>query len=1002
MLFEDIDCRIKFFIEDGVASGQRTIFAILGSEASEAIVYLNHFLIKSPGFEKTCTNILWCCKKHPDPHKKLINNIKAGKLDTESLSDSESFKVSFKIRYHQYSSSTKVLGSTYDICVLDDFNALTPNLLARTVETVQSGGIVVLLLSSVKNLEQFHTMDMNVHRRFKTESHKKITHRFNKRFLLSLTDCKRCLILDIVKGNEKKKLQLLSETSHNISKKPSKPLIPDTSELDMLKQSLEDTPSVGSIVKCCKTVDQAKALLKLIEVISEKTFKSTISLTAARGRGKSATLGLAIAGSIAFGYSNIFITSPGPENLKTVFEFIFKGFEALNYQENRDYKFIQSTNPEFDNAIIRVDVFREHRQSIQYIHPMDAKGKLTMAELLVIDEAAAIPLPQVKAMLGPYLIFMASTINGYEGTGRSLTLKLIQQLRNQTIQINSDNRAKLMTGRSLIELNLEEPIRYRSGDMIEKWLYDLLCLDSISAAPKISSGCPKPDDCQLYYVNRDTLFSYHKASEHFLQRMIALCVSSHYKNSPNDLQMLADAPAHHLFCLLGPIEPNQKSLPEILVVIQVCLEGNIGKNTIMNGLGRGQRADGDLIPWKVAEQFQNFEFPQLSGARIVRIATHPDYQKMGYGSKAVELLRYYYKMSFLNLDIDNEKESEVQKTKDNKNSLPPLLSKLSERTPEPVDYLGVSFGVTEPLIKFWKRAKFVPIYLRQTANDITGEHTCIMLLNLQEESNNWLDVFWRSFRRRFLILLASAFRDYTPSLALLILTNHNIDTESKTLERFVVDSYFTPYDIQRLEKYGNNKVDYHLIMDLVPSIAHLHFLNLMGNFDFIQEQWSILLCLGLQFKTIDQIAANSKQGAGQILGLFNRIIMKSTKYLTNIISEDVSSKIKELNVKNDTFQVNIQNGTDMYRELDMADEALKKKQKAELKKLESEALQEYAIKGSDKDWSNALNSSKGSKNLLSVKSSEEPVVSEEKSKYSTPDKNLFKKKKGKKRNHSSV
>jgi tRNA(Met) C34 N-acetyltransferase TmcA len=35
------------------------------------------------------------------------------------------------------------------------------------------------------------------------------------------------------------------------------------------------------------------------------------------------------------------------------------------------------------------------------------------------------------------------------------------------------------------------------------------------------------------------------------QRMMALYVSSHYKNSPNDLQLMADAPAHHLFVLLG-------------------------------------------------------------------------------------------------------------------------------------------------------------------------------------------------------------------------------------------------------------------------------------------------------------------------------------------------------------------------------------------------------------------------------------------------------------------
>ena len=39
----------------------------------------------------------------------------------------------------------------------------------------------------------------------------------------------------------------------------------------------------------------------------------------------------------------------------------------------------------------------------------------------------------MKALLGPYLVFMASTINGYEGTGRSLSLKLLEQLRQQSV-----------------------------------------------------------------------------------------------------------------------------------------------------------------------------------------------------------------------------------------------------------------------------------------------------------------------------------------------------------------------------------------------------------------------------------------------------------------------------------------------------------------------------------------------------------------------------------------
>jgi N-acetyltransferase 10 len=87
------------------------------------------------------------------------------------------------------------------------------------------------------------------------------------------------------------------------------------------------------------------------------------------------------------------------------------GLDALEYQEHLDYDLVQSSNPEFNKAVVRVNIFRDHRQTIQYIHPSDAP-KLGQCELLVIDEAAAIPLPFVKSLLGPYLVFLSSTING--------------------------------------------------------------------------------------------------------------------------------------------------------------------------------------------------------------------------------------------------------------------------------------------------------------------------------------------------------------------------------------------------------------------------------------------------------------------------------------------------------------------------------------------------------------------------------------------------------------
>lgn len=96
-------------------------------------------------------------------------------------------------------------------------------------------------------------------------------------------------------------------------------------------------------------------------------------------------------------------------------------------------------------------------QTVQYMQPQHHE-KLAQAELLVIDEAAAIPLPVVKSLLGPYLVFLCSTVNGYEGTGRSLSLKLIHQLRSEGAKLAS-SKNEGSEGRSFREVQLQEPIR---------------------------------------------------------------------------------------------------------------------------------------------------------------------------------------------------------------------------------------------------------------------------------------------------------------------------------------------------------------------------------------------------------------------------------------------------------------------------------------------------------------------------------------------------------------
>ncbi|XP_056137228.1 RNA cytidine acetyltransferase [Lampris incognitus] len=983
-----VDNRIRVQIENGVALQHRTLFVVVGDRGRDQVVILHHMLSKAA--VRARPSVLWCYKKElgfssnrKKRMRQLQKKIKTGTLSLKQDDPFELFVAATNIRYCYYNETHKILGNTYGMCILQDFEALTPNLLARTVETVEGGGIVVILLRTMTSLKQLYTMTMDVHSRYRTEAHQDVVGRFNERFILSLVSCKTCVVID-------DQLNILPISSHMATIKPVPPktqedgLSPLEQELKDLKESLQDTQPVGVLVDCCRTMDQAKAVLKFIEAISEKTLRSTVALTAARGRGKSAALGLAIAGAIAFGYSNIFVTSPSPDNLQTMFEFIFKGFDALQYQEHLDYEIVQSLNPEFNKAVVRVNIFKEHRQTIQYIHPADAV-KLGQAELLVIDEAAAIPLPLVKSLLGPYLVFMASTINGYEGTGRSLSLKLIQQLRQQSADsqqsLSAENRntstARLAAARSLHEISLLESIRYAPGDPVEKWLNELLCLDCLNI-PRLVSGCPLPQTCDLYYVNRDTLFCYHKASEAFLQRLMALYVASHYKNSPNDLQMLSDAPAHHLFCLLPPVPPTQNSLPEVLAVVQVCLEGEISRQSILNSLSRGKKASGDLIPWTVSEQFQDPEFGSLSGGRVVRIAVNPDYQRMGYGSRALKLLQMYYEGKFPTMHenmqstnseimtVGSEAVSLLEEVVTPRKELPPLLLKLSERTAERLDYLGVSFGLTSQLLKFWKKAGYTPVYLRQTPNDLTGEHSCVMLkaLNTDEgsEQGQWLSAFWKDFRRRFLSLLSYQFSSFNPSLALNILQNRNTKEETNALSTTALSVHFSPYDLKRLELYSRSMVDYHLIMDLIPALARLFMLNQLGEVSLSAAQCALLLGIGLQHKSVEQLEKEIDLPSSQLLGLFNRLIRKFVQVFTGIQEKAIEAEMvasKEIAMEPTVPSLN--------DDLNEAAKEFEEKRKQDLEKVKEMDLEEYKIHGNDAEWVQALNKA-GNTAVVSIKS----------------------------------
>ncbi|KAH8888874.1 DUF699-domain-containing protein [Thozetella sp. PMI_491] len=1008
-----VDSRIGALIRNGIQEKKRSFFVVVGDRSKDAIVYL-HYIMSSIDLRQN-KSVLWAYKNkllgftshRKKREAKIKKEIKRGTREANSEDPFELFVSLNNIRYTYYKETDKILGNTYGMCILQDFEAVTPNILARTIETVEGGGLVVLLLKGMSSLKQLYTMSMDVHSRYRTEAYNDVVARFNERFLLSLGSCDSCLIID----DELNVLPLSGGKNVKQLPPPSEdePQTPAQKELADIKESLQDTQPVGSLIKLSRTVDQAKALLTFVDAIAEKTLRSTVTLTAARGRGKSAAMGIAVAAAVAHGYSNIFVTSPSPTNLKTFFEFVFKAFDALGYADHSDYTILQSTNPDFLKSIVRVNIHRSHRQTIQWIRPEDSHV-LGQAELVVIDEAAAIPLPLVKKLIGPYLVFMASTINGYEGTGRSLSLKLIKQLREQSgasaskegvtsIEVDRSNGketrekdSSFQGGRSLREITLNEPIRYAAGDSVEKWLNSLLCLDATFKSKQ--QGFPDTSTCQLLHVNRDTLFSFHPVSERFLQNLVALYVASHYKNSPDDLQLLSDAPAHELFVLTGPIPDD--GLPEPLCVVQVCLEGKISKQSVLNQLSRGSRPSGDLIPWLVSQQFQDEEFASLSGARIVRIATSPDYIHMGYGSRALQLLVDYYEGKFTNLSEDAPMHDAVTRITDaeiaemakgsllddnvkvrDPKKMPPLFSFLDQRRPEDLDYIGTSYGLTKDLHKFWKRASFTPVYLRQTANDLTGEHTCVMLRPLQTRDNDdrsWVGAFANDFRRRFLSLLSYQFREFPSVQALSIIESADagakLDDSNKPLPltKADLDRHFSPWDQKRLESYANNLLDYHVVLDLIPILAGLYFTGRLNeDLQVNGVQQAILLAIGLQRKDIDAVAAELSVPSSQLLAMFMKVIRRMTGQFGALVSGAIEAdmpKAEAVGVSRenasgihedevvDTKFAPLQTSLDDELE-EGGNEELKEWRAKQRELIDSLPLDQYEIEGDDEDWAGA-------------------------------------------------
>ena len=178
---------IRKLLENSYKIFGRSMFVILGDRGKDQIINLFNLWVavnkqSNPEFDVAAKpEVLWAYKSelgfssHQQKRKKEISKLmKQGLYEKETENPFENFLSKSQIRYCYYHDSHKILGSTFDILILQDFEALTPNILCRTIETVKGNGVVFLLLKQMSSLKQLHSLKMDVHKRYVTRGFDKI------------------------------------------------------------------------------------------------------------------------------------------------------------------------------------------------------------------------------------------------------------------------------------------------------------------------------------------------------------------------------------------------------------------------------------------------------------------------------------------------------------------------------------------------------------------------------------------------------------------------------------------------------------------------------------------------------------------------------------------------------------------------------------------------------------------------------------------------------------
>ena len=522
----------------------------------------------------------------------------------------------------------QVLGSECDIATLDCRDSFKPGDVMAVAGIVKRSGCLILICPALSEWVN------NISVSFLSEGFTLTQSRYLERFIKHL------------RNNDYVALHTEEKTT-----------LPDTA-MYRISQGVTSNVYRGSLFK---SEEQEQAYSRLYQAHSLNKLNALI--TAPRGRGKSSLLGIFIESLIRQG-KNVLLTSERFDNVKNV----------LSRIQQQEIAGVRTQQPSTANIRTQLSLGDKNKTttlgSVKWVPPDSTLLYSTEDEkydVVIVDEAASIPLPDVYRIIANHKQWVLSTtLLGYEGSGSGFIHKLIPSLPP-----------------SAIHLRLSTPLRWFENDPVEAF-FNNVCLfeddESCLTQGKIEAiSNSKTTEKYDFFIS-----TFASLEELELQQIMSLLALAHYQTTPDDFMRLMDSP-DVLVAIL-------KLSGYVIAAAIINIEGGEYLRDTAFGIASGKRRPkGHLGAQRLTLLSTEAKVATFNYWRINRIAVNTKVQDKGIGSL--------------------------------------LLKKVNkEAQKRSIDAICTSYGTTQRLDNFWTRNGFEIVDYGRKPNKASGETSALAVL----------------------------------------------------------------------------------------------------------------------------------------------------------------------------------------------------------------------------------------------------------------------------------